>query len=163
MANPQIAADVAAFLDSREARGLAQARGADLRRISEMFVELCYERLGKAPRLIDADDARELLAELLPARLARKDPLAQHVPAVLAAFVGHLESSHVVSQAFEIRRALDAAAPDFLAAVESGRFAHQLAPAHKDPFVHGAAKLGRNDPCSCGSGRKFKKCHGKDA
>ena len=22
------------------------------------------------------------------------------------------------------------------------------------------AKLGRNDPCWCGSGRKFKKCHG---
>jgi preprotein translocase subunit SecA len=21
-------------------------------------------------------------------------------------------------------------------------------------------KLGRNDPCPCGSGRKFKKCHG---
>jgi len=21
-------------------------------------------------------------------------------------------------------------------------------------------KLGRNDPCFCGSGRKFKKCHG---
>lgn len=26
------------------------------------------------------------------------------------------------------------------------------------PFVHAAPKLGRNDPCSCGSGKKFKKC-----
>ncbi len=23
-----------------------------------------------------------------------------------------------------------------------------------------AAKLGRNDPCYCGSGKKFKRCHG---
>ena len=23
-------------------------------------------------------------------------------------------------------------------------------------------KVGRNDPCPCGSGQKFKKCHGKD-
>jgi preprotein translocase subunit SecA len=23
------------------------------------------------------------------------------------------------------------------------------------------AKLGRNDPCYCGSGLKFKKCHGR--
>ncbi len=23
-------------------------------------------------------------------------------------------------------------------------------------------KIGRNDPCSCGSGKKFKNCHGKD-
>jgi len=23
-------------------------------------------------------------------------------------------------------------------------------------------KIGRNDPCWCGSGKKYKKCHGKD-
>jgi SEC-C motif domain protein len=27
-------------------------------------------------------------------------------------------------------------------------------------FVRGEAKIGRNDPCSCGSGKKFKKCCG---
>ncbi len=25
---------------------------------------------------------------------------------------------------------------------------------------HGQTKVGRNDPCPCGSGRKYKKCHG---
>jgi preprotein translocase subunit SecA len=25
----------------------------------------------------------------------------------------------------------------------------------------GEAKIGRNDPCPCGSGKKYKKCHGK--
>jgi preprotein translocase subunit SecA len=29
------------------------------------------------------------------------------------------------------------------------------------PTRREAAKVGRNDPCPCGSGRKFKKCHGK--
>jgi preprotein translocase subunit SecA len=29
------------------------------------------------------------------------------------------------------------------------------------PSKREAAKVGRNDPCPCGSGRKFKKCHGK--
>ena len=24
-------------------------------------------------------------------------------------------------------------------------------------------KIGRNDPCPCGSGKKYKKCHGKPA
>ena len=27
--------------------------------------------------------------------------------------------------------------------------------------THSGSKLGRNDPCYCGSGKKFKKCHGK--
>ena len=28
------------------------------------------------------------------------------------------------------------------------------------PFVRGERKVGRNEPCPCGSGRKFKSCHG---
>ncbi|MBZ5722119.1 MAG: preprotein translocase subunit SecA [Acidobacteriia bacterium] len=29
--------------------------------------------------------------------------------------------------------------------------------------VRGEAKIGRNDPCHCGSGKKYKKCHGANA
>jgi preprotein translocase subunit SecA len=38
-------------------------------------------------------------------------------------------------------------------------------PAHgampQAPFVRGERKVGRNDPCPCGSGRKYKQCHGR--
>ena len=34
------------------------------------------------------------------------------------------------------------------------------APAKAEPFVNKAAEVGRNEPCTCGSGKKFKKCHG---
>ncbi len=30
-----------------------------------------------------------------------------------------------------------------------------------DPYVRDNPKVGRNDPCPCGSGKKFKKCCGK--
>ena len=33
--------------------------------------------------------------------------------------------------------------------------------AKKQPIVKGE-KIGRNDPCPCGSGKKYKNCHGKD-
>jgi preprotein translocase subunit SecA len=29
------------------------------------------------------------------------------------------------------------------------------------PFVRGSQKVGRNDPCPCGSGKKYKQCHGR--
>ncbi|TCK17326.1 protein translocase subunit secA [Thiogranum longum] len=29
------------------------------------------------------------------------------------------------------------------------------------PFVRGDRKVGRNEPCPCGSGKKYKQCHGK--
>jgi preprotein translocase subunit SecA len=31
------------------------------------------------------------------------------------------------------------------------------------PVKRTASKVGRNDPCPCGSGKKYKKCHGTDA
>nr|MBA3538586.1 preprotein translocase subunit SecA [Deltaproteobacteria bacterium] len=32
----------------------------------------------------------------------------------------------------------------------------------KEPIRRDRPKVGRNDPCPCGSGKKYKKCHGKD-
>jgi len=36
------------------------------------------------------------------------------------------------------------------------------APAAPRPetFIRDQQKIGRNDPCPCGSGKKFKNCHG---
>lgn len=34
-------------------------------------------------------------------------------------------------------------------------------PASDQPIVRGTKKVGRNDPCPCGSGKKYKQCHGK--
>ena len=31
----------------------------------------------------------------------------------------------------------------------------------KTPFVREQRKVGRNEPCPCGSGKKYKQCHGK--
>ena len=31
------------------------------------------------------------------------------------------------------------------------------------PYVRSDPKVGRNDPCTCGSGKKFKKCCGSPA
>ena len=31
----------------------------------------------------------------------------------------------------------------------------------KVPVVRADKKIGRNDPCPCGSGKKYKNCHGR--
>jgi preprotein translocase subunit SecA len=33
-------------------------------------------------------------------------------------------------------------------------------PSSTQPIVREGVKVGRNDPCPCGSGKKFKQCHG---
>jgi preprotein translocase subunit SecA len=34
-------------------------------------------------------------------------------------------------------------------------------PQPQTPFVRDARKVGRNEPCPCGSGKKYKQCHGR--
>jgi len=37
----------------------------------------------------------------------------------------------------------------------------QEAQPQQQPFIRSTQKVGRNDPCPCGSGKKFKQCHGR--
>ena len=46
-------------------------------------------------------------------------------------------------------------------AAASALSANQAEETSAQPFVRDQPKLGRNDPCWCGSGKKFKHCHGK--
>jgi preprotein translocase subunit SecA len=58
---------------------------------------------------------------------------------------------------------IDAAGDDY-AANERDRFEPGGADtAVKQEPIKVAPKIGRNDPCPCGSGKKYKNCHGKDA
>ena len=40
--------------------------------------------------------------------------------------------------------------------------AEQAAAARPETFVRGGRKVGRNESCPCGSGKKYKHCHGRD-
>ncbi len=44
---------------------------------------------------------------------------------------------------------------------EEGAAAAGAAVSGVKPLVRGQPKVGRNDPCPCGSGKKYKQCHGK--
>ena len=46
-------------------------------------------------------------------------------------------------------------------APESADAAEDVAVLEKKPFVRPDRKIGRNEPCPCGSGKKYKQCHGK--
>jgi hypothetical protein len=159
MPSARIALEVAAYLDSPMAARAALPPG-EQRRIVEAFLEACHDDQGVAPHLLDDQTLAAVLTTGLPARLRTRDPLAEHLPAVLRAYLAHLEETRPVSQAYELRRALEEALPGVVATIQRGENRTQVARTEK-PFVHRASKTSRNDPCSCGSGKKFKKCHGR--
>ena len=46
------------------------------------------------------------------------------------------------------------------AAAPSMSGSRDVEPDQEQPFVRTERKIGRNEPCPCGSGKKFKQCHG---
>ena len=45
--------------------------------------------------------------------------------------------------------------------LEKGEFNEDAASKPGETYVKTEPEVGRNEPCRCGSGKKFKKCHGK--
>jgi hypothetical protein len=163
MERKRVTLDTAAFVDSAQAKAVAGVAAADLREVTERILSACYKDLGKAPRLLDGDDMGQLLGEVLPRRFGKKDRLAGCVASVLGAYLDFLIGVEMVVHEFELRTALDAHIAGFETAVALGT-AHAdgvVVTDKPEPFKHRAHKTGRNDPCPCGSGKKFKKCCGK--
>ena len=159
MAEKRIALENARFLD--HARRPSQVDRTVFRELGELLFTACYEDLGKKPSLLEAEDVHGLLETILPARLRPKDPRIDALGAVFDAWWRHQEETEVVIQAFEVRQAFADGIETLEQSVRSGENAERQFAKPDAPFVHRAEKLGRNDPCSCGSGKKFKKCHGK--
>jgi preprotein translocase subunit SecA len=95
----------------------------------------------------------EVVLHLFHAELAPQDAQQELVPQAAPGGNGNLLYEHETSAGAEV---IDAAlgAGAGMAAVGAAPVATQTV--HASPHE----KIGRNDPCWCGSGKKFKKCHG---
>jgi preprotein translocase subunit SecA len=100
-----------------------------------------------------ASVSSNVLAKLFDAKVRRNDDIAameaeaehrhQHeLEAAVARHVGE-DDDQTVDPATQLAR--------MRASAES---------APQSPPTQAAPRIGRNDPCPCGSGKKFKKCHG---
>ena len=161
MTRKEVTLAVASFLDSEHADKLDGLAREDVQKIVRAFVSICYEDLGKPPHQLDGQDMHGAFGHLLPGWLERKDPRAPHVAPLLHALVDHLEEEHVLANPFEMRAAIESTRDEFEVTVRTGHSPHHGHRPKQETVVHKAAKLGRNDPCFCGSGKKFKKCCGK--
>ena len=84
--------------------------------------------------------------------------MMEHIRWNVVLHIFHINLERFNARAFEARREQEL---DHLNLV-SGQAAAET-PVPKKPVAQRRAmpKVGRNDPCSCGSGKKYKRCHGK--
>lgn len=148
------------FLASPQAAALVDSTPAEIGYIVTTFAGLCRKRLGKEPHALSASDVHGVLGHLLPEAFRRRDPRAEKVPAVLEAYIEFLIETHPSADGKGMRDGFHGTIGEFLQTARTGKNPHGHHQNH-EPVVNEGPKVGRNDPCPCGSGAKYKRCHGK--
>jgi hypothetical protein len=151
------ATSVDAFMAAPEAHELSEIPEKARREIARRMLAALREDVGVPLAELGGDDAHGWLLHAVPERFEPGDPLLPHVAPVIAAWLSFAaRASGAKLTAF--RSACNEILPELSDVLEHGHHhhGHDQAPS----YVRETPKVGRNDPCPCGSGKKFKKCHG---
>jgi preprotein translocase subunit SecA len=103
----------------------------------------------EAPPVESAELAAPATQSALPAPQAPPPPPPREAPARVPT-----TTIDAIEREFERKKQRE---------LEAARMAGVSAGGREQMQRTGGAKVGRNDPCPCGSGKKFKKCHGVEA
>lgn len=113
--------------------------------LTQFLSAACEQRALEPAELEQADLRASLLGPLT--RLALPEGTVGQVPALCGALLAQLEGEGRLAGG----RALGA----YVRALKS---AYEAAAGPAKPYTRPGSPLGRNDPCPCGSGKKYKKC-----
>jgi hypothetical protein len=117
--------------------------------LETLLVQACA-RAGTTPESLGEEDLKHGLLEGV-ARLGLPEAARPFIPSLCRAFLEDLQKRGRIGNGLTLGRYVGALKQAFLDASADK-------PA---TFQRPADKIGRNDPCPCGSGKKFKKCCGK--
>jgi hypothetical protein len=159
MNDAQIRLECVRFSESAAAKGVEGLSRPDLLEGTRRFLVSCYRDAGAAPHRMDGDALREILETHLPRRCFASAAFVPAMEDLVDAYFSHLEEQRLVAQIFEIRRALAETRGTFAAAVKAvPESERRLDEEPVAPIARPNVKVGRNDPCPCGSGKKYKQC-----
>ena len=138
---------VSDFCMSDDVRSFAQPVKEIAADVLVQFLDQACGARGVEPEEIEEADVKQALVGHV-ARLNLAAEIKPHMAALCAAFLAHLENAGRLGGGQILgayARALQAAFDE----ASSGK---------RKPVVRPGSKIGRNDPCPCGSGLKYKKC-----
>lgn len=136
---------VSDFLDRPAGQAAAAAVGEPAQAVLTQLVATACDERGPAA-LSEAALSHALLDHGLGFELPKAAKAA--LPDLLAAFLGDLEDVGRLADGRLLASHVRAVAPGFRARASGQGI----------PLRRPAAKVGRNEPCPCGSGRKYKAC-----
>jgi hypothetical protein len=138
---------VSDFLGGPRAAGIPSVVREYAPEVLRALLDRACDARGVGPDEVEEADLKAGLLEGV-GRLDLPGSVREGVPALAAAFLEDLEEQGRLSGGRALGLYVGALKEAFLRSGTSS----------PKPFVNPGSKLGRNDPCPCGSGRKYKKC-----
>ncbi len=136
--------------------------------IAKSFLDYVFFHDHKEIREINEDHVRDFMLEFAPRRMKLESGVLKDLPPILADFFRFLDQEGHIRNGGRLSAAVDKNAKDFVIAFPKAKKTATAKPApektaraKKSQKETSQPKTGRNDPCPCGSGKKYKKCCGK--
>jgi hypothetical protein len=118
--------------------------------VLETLLNRACDGRGIGPEAITEDDLKTAMLTGV-AKLALPEDVLPYVPSLCRSFLADLQNRGRLGQGETLGRYVGALKAAYLDAARP-------VPA---TFIRPGAKIGRNDPCLCGSGKKYKHCCGQ--
>lgn len=158
--------------------------------IISMFTEYMYNYHGRTPEEWDKRALESCCLETLPKKITADEAYFRSLAPVLSAFLGFTEKEELLKNSSDLAKAVQAIdkqivetsndpsswgmAKSFMMSakkngvnLEDKKELNEYVIAYNSRLLESRqaqskrSKIGRNDPCSCGSGKKYKKCCGR--
>ena len=122
----------------------------------KVFLDTCHREVHIAPEELDDDALREVLLRWMPRRVGKGRAGSERAVRVVRDYFETDAQGEERKLTASRRTLFEEAESRFPELLRSGEVEKGIA---VEPLKAEAAQPGRNDPCPCGSGKKFKKCH----
>ena len=145
------------FRESERGELWSSRLGDDLQGALDLLIDALGRVIALAPPDLDGEHVRVLMTEALPGLLGGEEGFLGALPDLVEDFLTWVAVEEGLATTWEWVSTVDSRREEFAAAVRDPGRPRLARPAER-PDRRPAAKIGRNDPCPCGSGKKYKKC-----
>jgi uncharacterized protein YecA (UPF0149 family) len=149
--------EMKAFFKSSSA-ALAGGEKEGVTTVLRLFLECFYIHHDIAPKEMDGTTFEKIALGTLARRFNGDESYLHLVPKVVRAYMHYLKKRTTLQDIAEIEETVASLEEKFSAAVKDVKKADRIPDEPPAEQLVKAAKVGRNDPCPCGSGKKYKKC-----
>lgn len=155
------------FQNSKTVKSKTPAYKSNADFVSKSFLDYAFFNEHKELREISDSQVNHFMLEYAPRKLKFTPESAKKLPEILSNFLVFLETEGHIHNGIHLSELATSNSSSFMKLIHKKKTKTRAAvikpPPRKKSTKKAAveAKVGRNDPCPCGSGKKYKKCCGK--